>query len=1007
MGTLRNSVFLWRRGILSLLIFSFAISFTFGQGRTVKGKVTSADEGPLPGVNILIQGTTQGIMTDAGGNYSIAVPGPEAVLVFSFISYTPQTITVGTQTTIDVVLAPAMSALNEVVVTGYGTQKKREVTSSITSVKSDDFNKGSVNSPVALIQGKVAGLSISKAGGDPNGGFDIRLRGMSTIGANLGPLVIVDGVIGGDLNNVDPNDIESINVLKDGSAAAIYGTRGSSGVILVQTKRGKKGTAVIDYNVYVTAEMVAKNTDVMNATQWRAMKAEINSTQSNTIGTDFGFNTDWFKEIEQTGITQVHNISMSGGTDKTSYRASINYRDIQGVMITTGNTQLNGRINISQKALNDKLTIDLNMGATERKSQFGFSQAFRYATIYNPTAPVMSSDPLVNPDYVKHNGYFQQVLFDYYNPVSILKQNTNDGTSRILNLSLKGTYEIVKGLSIDAFYSVQNNSDLNGQYLNKNDYWGGMNRNGLASRNADLGASKLFESTVHYTGDVTSTLNISALGGYSYQDFTNEGFYAQGGDFLTNDFTYNNLYAALDFKNGKGSITSYKNSNKLIAFFGRVNVSLNSTWFVTASARYEGSSRFGSANKWGLFPAVGGGADLSKLINVSMIDNLKLRVNYGITGNLPTDSYLSLQRLSPQGNFFYNGAFVFGYSPVSNANTDLKWEKKGEFDAGFDFSLYNSKVSGSFDFYTRTTTDLLFQYNVPVPPNLYNQAWLNLGKIKSSGLELSVNWNVVKKGDFNYNISLTPSYILENTLVSLSGKYNGADLTYGRQELGDMGSPGQNGTPVAVVQEGKPLGQILTYVYEGIDASGNFIFKDVNGDGSISGADRTVTGNGLPKFLMGFGNTVSYKNWDLNVFFRGVFGHDLVNSFRAFYEVPAYISSYNLPKTTTNLRSADGTLLAATSGTLSSKYVEKGDFVSLDNLALGYNFSLPKSSAFSKIRLYVAGNNLFYITKYTGVDPNPRYTDPESGGTPLITGMDRRDTWFRTRSVTFGANFVF
>src|SRR5450759_4151096 len=310
MGTMRNSVFLWRRGILSLLIFGFAISFAFAQGKTIKGKVTSADEGALPGVNILVQGTLQGTISDAQGNYTIAVPGPEAVLVFSFISYTSKSVTVGNQSTLDVVLDPAMSALNEVVVTGYGTQKKREVTSSITSVKSDEFNKGSVNSPVALIQGKVAGLSISKAGSDPNGTYAIRLRGMSTIGANLGPLVVVDGVAGGDLSNVDPNDIESINVLKDGSAAAIYGTRGSSGVILVTTKKGKKGTAVIDYNFYVTADMVAKNTDVMNATEWRAMKAEINSTQSNTIGTDFGFNTDWFKQIEQTGITQVHNLSL-------------------------------------------------------------------------------------------------------------------------------------------------------------------------------------------------------------------------------------------------------------------------------------------------------------------------------------------------------------------------------------------------------------------------------------------------------------------------------------------------------------------------------------------------------------------------------------------------------------------------------------------------------------------------------------------------------------------------
>ena len=1013
MGTLRNSVFLWRRGILSLLIFGFAISFAFGQGRTVKGKVTSATEGPLPGVNIVIQGTTQGIMTDAGGNYSIAVPGPEAVLVFSFISYTPQSVTVGAQATINVELAPAMSALNEVVVTGYGTQKKREVTSSITSVKSDEFNKGSVNSPVALIQGKVSGLSISKAGGDPNGTYDIRLRGMSTIGANLGPLVIVDGVIGGDLNNVDPNDIESINVLKDGSAAAIYGTRGSSGVILVQTKKGKKGTAVIDYNVYVTADMIAKNTDVMNAAQWRALRTEFNATQTTPVGTDFGYNTDWFKQIEQTGISQVHNLSMSGGTDKTSYRASINYRDVQGVMITTGNKQLNGRINITQKALNDKLTLDLNLGATEKTSQIGFSSAFRYASIYNPTAPVKSSDPSINADFAtpKYGGYFQQVLFDYYNPVSILKLNSNEIQNRVLNLNLRATYELVKGLNIDAFYSVQNSGDLNGIYYSKADYWQGLNRNGLASRETHAHANKLFESTLHYTGDVTSTLNIQAVGGYSYEEFTNEGFYAQGGDFLTDDFTSNNLSAALDFKNGKGTITSYKDSEKLIAFFGRVNVNINSMWFVTASGRYEGSSRFGTNNKWGLFPAVGGGADLSKLINVSSIDNLKLRVNYGVTGNRPQDSYISLLRLGPQGNFYYNGAFVPGYAPVSNANADLKWETKGEFDAGIDFSMFKSNLSGSFDFYTRTTKNLLFQYNVPVPPNLYNQAWLNLGQIKSSGLELSVNYNVVKKGDFNYSISLTPSYILENTLVSLSGKYNGADLTYGRQELGDMGSPGQNGTPIAVVQEGKPLGQILTYVYQGIDETGKFIFKDVNGDGSISAADRVVTGNGLPKFLIGFGNSLNYKNWDLNVFFRGVFGHDLVNSFRAFYEVPAYISSYNLPKTTTNLRNSNGDLLAATSGTLSSKYVEKGDFVSLDNVALGYNFILPKTSAFSKIRLYVAGNNLFYITKYSGVDPNPRYTDSDqtlgTPNSPLVTGIDRRDTWFRTRSVTFGANFVF
>jgi iron complex outermembrane receptor protein len=305
----------------------------------------------------------------------------------------------------------------------------------------------------------------------------------------------------------------------------------------------------------------------------------------------------------------------------------------------------------------------------------------------------------------------------------------------------------------------------------------------------------------------------------------------------------------------------------------------------------------------------------------------------------------------------------------------------------------------------------LFQYNVPVPPNIYPTAWLNLGKMRSSGLEMTLNYNVVKKSNFLYTITLTPSYNIENILVSLSGSFNGADIKYGKTELGDMGSPGQNQTPLTVIEEGKPLGQIYTYKFASIDAAGNFVFQDTNNDGKVDASDRVVTGNGLPKFLMGFGNNITYKNFDISVFFRGVFGHDLINSFRAFYEVPAYITSYNLPRTTSSIRNSDGKLLSVTSGTLSDKYVENASFVSLDNASLGYSFNLPKTSAFSKIRLYVAGNNLFYITKYKGVDPNPRYVDNSlDNGTynnPLVTGVDRRNTWFRTRSITLGANFVF
>ncbi len=643
---MRNSA--WRKsGVLALLLFGLAISLTYAQQRTVTGQVSSDEEGPIPGVNVVIQGTVTGAVTDVDGNFTINVPGPDAVLVFSSIGYSTVSVTVANQSTINVVLVADVTSLDEIVVIGYGTQKKKELTSAVANVKSDEFVKGNVNNPAQLIQGKVAGLSISKPGGNPNEGYTMRLRGMSTIGANTQPLVVIDGVIGGSLDNVDPNDIESIDVLKDGSAAAIYGTRGSSGVIIVTTKKGRRGTTQVDYNVLVTAESVAKYPNVMDATEWRAL------SQETGLGTDFGGDTDWFKETTNTALSQVHNLSMSGGTDKTTYRASFNYRGGDGVALNTGYQQLNSRLNLRQKAINDRLTIDLNIGATQRESDYGFKEAFRYASIYNPTAPVRSDDAA----YEIYDGYFQQILFDYYNPVQILEQNISDGKDKRYNMALRGAFEIIDGLTIDAFYSVQGETEIRGQYYDKNSYWTGMDRNGLAERRLRDNNNSLFETTVNWLGQFGLT-KIQVLGGYSYQEYTAEGFHAQGGDFITDAFTYNNLSAALDFNNGKGEVESYKNSAKLIAFFGRLNLNITDNWFVTASARYEGSSRFGDEQKWGLFPAIGGGVELANFINAASMDNLKFRVSYGITGNLPRDSYLSMLRLGPEGNFFYNGEFV-------------------------------------------------------------------------------------------------------------------------------------------------------------------------------------------------------------------------------------------------------------------------------------------------------------------------------------------------------------
>ena len=982
--------------LLACLMVLLSGAVVFAQDRTVSGKVTDADTGEgIPGVNIMIQGTTSGTVSDIDGNFTVSVPA-DASLMFSYVGYKTQIVQVGSQTTLNIALESDVTALSEIVVTGYGTQEKKEITSSVASVKAEDFNQGNVNDPAQLIQGKVAGLSISKPGGDPNAGYDIRLRGLSTVSENTSPLVVIDGIIGGSLGNVDPNDIASIDILKDGSAAAIYGTRGSAGVILVTTKSGKEGRFDVNYNGYVAIESVAKTVDVMNASEWRALSAET------LQGTDLGSSTDWFDETTNTAVQQTHNLSLSGGTKSTSYRASINFRDADGVALNTGFQRLNARLNLSQKAINDKLTLTLNFAGTRNKSQYGWVDAFRYATVYNPTAPVRSDDPA----YDIWDGYFNQVLFDYYNPVQVLEQNPNDGIDARLNLALRGRYEIIEGLGVDVFYSIQNETFTRGTYRDKNSFWVGRDRNGLASRRIDQAFNQLFETTADWNGDIGTAANLSVLGGYSFQEFINDGFGAEGGDFISDAFTYNNLGAGLDFNNGLGSVFSYKNSSKLIAFFGRVNLNIDETYFISASVRQEGSSRFGEDNKWGTFPAISGGVELANFLGSAAVDNLKFRVSYGITGNLPRDPYLSLFRLGPSGNFFYEGAYVPGIGPASNANPDLRWEKKGELNIGFDFAFIGSKLYGSLDWYTRTTTDLLFEYGVPVPPNLFNTAWVNVGEIKNSGLELALSWNAVSSPNFNYTTTITPTYYIQNDLISLSGDFNGETLEYGSRELGAMGAPGQSDVPTTKAEEGGPIGNLWAYVYEGIGPDGELLLKDSNGNGEIDDGDREVVGNGLPDFELGWANTFTFgKNWDLNIFFRGVFGHDLLNTFRAFYEVPNIVNSYNTLKSSADLRNeTTGTLLNNSSGVLSSTHIEDASFFALDNLNLGYNFNLPEGAAFRNIRLYVAGNNLFYITGYSGVDPNPRYSD---GGNPLIPGVDRRNTWFRTRTVSLGVNLGF
>jgi TonB-linked SusC/RagA family outer membrane protein len=973
----------WLLTLIALALCNFAIA-----QRSIQGTVTDEATGEaLIGANILVMGTSSGTVTDFDGAFSLTVPAGFEVLEFSYTGYTTKRITLGPENVLNVTLS-AGQLLDEVVVTGYTTQRAREVTSAITSVKAEDFNQGNVTNPAQLLQGKVPGLTITRPGTDPNAGFAIRLRGLSTFGANIQPLIIIDGAIGASLANVDPLDIESIDVLKDGSAAAIYGTRASSGVIIITTKRGREGVTTVDYNGFVSFDGQDRTISVMTPQEYLAIG-----------GTNFGTQTNWIDEITRTGISQSHNLSLSGGARNTSYRVALNYRNVNGIALNNGFNRLNGRLNLSQSALNNRLKLNGNLTITTSNHEFGFNQAFRYATIYNPTAPIRVTEQN-NPTQVpvsffdQYGGYFQQDLFDFLNPVAILEQNINDGRENTILGSFQASYDILPGLTAGAFYSREYGTQLIGRYYSKQSFFVGTNRNGFAERIDNQRYNELFNTTLQYVTDFGST-TFKALGGYEWNELNFEGFSINGGDFVTDAFTYNRFGTSRDFRVGLGQANSYRNDYRNIAFFGQLEFNFDNTFFVRGILRREGNSRFGPENKWGTFPAISGGVDLTRALGITGFDNLKLRVGYGLTGAIPGQNFLSQLIFQPAGNFFFNGNYVPSYGPNQAPNPNLKWERKGETNIGVDFSLFSYRLSGSIDVYDRTTRDLIFNATVPVPPNISSTKFLNLGELRNRGLELGLNYIAVDKPKFRWETAPNLN-IVRTKLISLSND----EFDFGSERLiANAGSPGQNNQPMLRLKEGEPIGQIFGPVFIGVGENGVPLFEGVTPGQEANPSDYQVLGNGYPDFEFGWNNTFRMGKFDFNFFLRGAVGHSLINQFRQFYE-PLDNVTWNRINTKffdPNLRNA----------AYSSYYVEDASFMRLDNATLGYSFSLPSGAAFKRIRLYLSGQNLFTITGYTGVDPEVRYLDLEEGNNALQPGIDRRNTYYLARTILFGVNFGF
>ncbi|MEP4533167.1 MAG: SusC/RagA family TonB-linked outer membrane protein [Cyclobacteriaceae bacterium] len=980
------------RSLLYVITLLLTVTL-WAQERTITGTVTDAGTGEtVPGASVLVKGTSSGTITDFDGKYSLSV-SDNTVLQFSFVGYTAQEVEVGNRSVINVSMELNVEELSEVVVVGYGTQDKKEITSSVVTLDEAQFNKGNVNDPSQLLQGKVPGLSIYNKGGDPNATSTIRLRGISTVGANTEPLVVIDGVIGASLNNVDPNDIETINVLKDGSAAAIYGSRGSSGVILVTTKSGKRGSGVnASYNTYMAVAKIANQQPVMNKSEY-----------INAGGNDLGSETDWIDEVTRNGISAVHNVAISGAAENTTFRLSTNFRNVDGILRKSGFDQINARANINHYALNDKLNVNFNMSLTERQSNYSFNEALRYAVLYNPTAPITNDD----------GSYFQAILFDNFNPVAIVDQNQNLGKKKDLNFNTQVSYNILDELSVTANFAKQYGDDIRGEYYPRTSFFRGLNRGGLARRSVSDKEFTLFESFATYTNSF-GKIDLTASAGYSFQEETDEYFVLQLGDFPADQLGFNALEDSRNILSGGASLIEILSNSspdsRIIAFFGRVNLTFDDGIFFNASLRREGSTKLGDNNKWGLFPAVGLGADISKYVDLGLMNSLKVRAGFGVTGSLPSNSGLAQELF----DYTFNaGEFV----QLRAANPDLQWEEKAELNIGVDFGMMNNKLTGSVDVYTRDVSDFILERDVD--PAIYRAPtrFENVGKLNTKGFEIALNYAAVENSDFTWNTGI----------VTSSYKTTLEEFVNDESMRGNLGAPGQNSTNMVRVKVGEEIGQIWGPVFTGnIDDSGAPIMKDVNGDGTVNAAqgsaladdgDFAELGNGIPDLELGWTNQLTFKNWDLNAFFRGAFGHSLVNTYRAFYEPidPGAINSYNRIK-------SDKQIPELTSAQFSSLYVEKANFIRLDNITLGYNFNLKDGSAFKSIRAYGSIQNAFTITDYAGIDPEPVLADKgtvDNGGrfedefglerTPdvLVTGIDRRNNYFTARTFTVGINVEF
>lgn len=958
----------------------------------VTGTVKDANGEVIIGASVVEENTTNGTITDISGNFVLTV-SDNAVVKVSYIGYVAQQVKAVQGKPLNIVLREDTKTLDEVVVIGYGIQRKGDVTSSVASIKSEDFSKGAVKDVGQLIQGKVAGLAITNPSGDPTSGTQIKLRGTNTIGgANTDPLVLIDGVPG-SLSTVAPEDVESVDVLKDGSAAAIYGTRGTNGVILITTKQAK-GAQInsVEYNAYVSTSQIVKKLDMLTADEFRAMYPT----------EDHGANTDWLEEITRTPLTHVHNLSLQGGNSSTSYIANLNYKSGQGIMLKSGIESFQGRIEILHKMFDGKL--QLKFGMIGKKNQFSSTSSagsfngytYRQAILRNPTDPVKNEDG---------TWYENLNKFEYENPVARLEESTGNVKNTEMRYLGNIIYNPLKDLKLTAMMSYVR-SNRNHGYSESLEHISALRDGyfGWSSVGANTRMEKLFELTALYSKSINDH-KFSVLGGYSYNETDYEDMYFANYGFQDDYFGgWHNIGIGSALKLGKADASSSKSTTNLVGFFGRATYSYLDKYLLMASLRYEGASQlWGTDNEWGIFPSVSLGWRITQeafMKEQRLFDDLKLRVGYGVTGSQPANPFLGIAMLKYDKYAYVDGKWVQTIVPASNANPDLKWEEKRETNIGLDFTMLKGRLSGTIDLYNRDVEGLIYNYTVPTPPNFYPTTTANGGKMQNRGIEVLLNIVPVIAKDFEWNTTFTFS-TNSNKLKSLDGSVFKTDYDY--FDTGWLAEPVK--TSSHRVQVGEKIGNFWGFKVVDVDNNGKWIYEDKDGklvpydEFSRAPEEKKIIGNGLPQMYAGWNNYVQYKNFDLSISMRGAFNFDIINEARMYYENSKNSRLENRLKSVNNKIFGKTMLSKEVDPEFNSYYVEKGDYWKIDNVTLGY--TLKNVGKYIKsIRLYGSILNALTITGYDGVDP-------EVSASGLNPGYDSRDQYPSIRSFTFGVGFKF